>query len=81
LLEADFGLAFGRPARTTAHNAAERRVSVQGYPGSGVNLNREDKAEEVGGGDVSPTDTKQYIEHARRTAVRFEFALIFVFLV
>ncbi|KAG9081288.1 hypothetical protein FRC07_014561, partial [Ceratobasidium sp. 392] len=73
LLEADFGLQFRRSARTKAHIAAEQRFAIQKVDDVKIDLDQEDEVEQAsGGGDVSPVDTREEVERARRAAVTFE---------
>ncbi|KAG9097516.1 hypothetical protein FRC06_007474, partial [Ceratobasidium sp. 370] len=72
LLEADFGLQFRRSARTKAHIAAEQRFAIQEVADVKIDLDQEEEVEQTNGGDVSPVDTREDIERARRAAVTFE---------
>ncbi|KAG8744274.1 hypothetical protein FRC10_010437 [Ceratobasidium sp. 414] len=72
LLEADYGLQFRRSTRTKAHIAAEQRFAIQEVADVKIDLDREEEVEQTSGGDVSPVDTREDIERARRAAVTFE---------
>ncbi|KAG8719695.1 hypothetical protein FRC08_002227 [Ceratobasidium sp. 394] len=72
LLEADFGLQFRRSARTKAHIAAEQRFAIQEVADVKIDLDQAEEVEQTNGGDVSPVDTREDVERARRAAVTFE---------
>ncbi|QRW07577.1 P-loop nucleoside triphosphate hydrolase [Ceratobasidium sp. AG-Ba] len=75
LLEADFGLRFRRLARTKAHIAAEQRFAIHEVADEKINLDKQDEVEQLGdadAGNISPVDSREDLERARRAAVTFE---------
>jgi hypothetical protein len=78
LLEADYGLQFKRSTRTKTHLAAEQRFAIKEVADVKIDLDQEDELEQTSGEEVSMIDTKEDIEHARRAAVTFEYALFHV---
>ncbi|QRV93432.1 UvrD-like helicase carboxy-terminal domain protein [Ceratobasidium sp. AG-Ba] len=75
LLEADFGLQFRRSARTKAHIAAEQRFAIQEVADEKINLDQQDDVEQPGdadAGNLSPVDSREDLERARRAAVTFD---------
>ena len=73
-MEADFGFKFRRTARTKVHAAAEKRFAIAEVADVKIDLDREVEVETEPAATeaVSPTDTKEEIQQARRAAVTFE---------
>ncbi|KAG8752687.1 hypothetical protein FRC12_011837, partial [Ceratobasidium sp. 428] len=55
-----------------SHAAAEQRFAIQKVADVKIDLDQEDEIEQTNGGDVSPVDTREDLERARRAAVTFE---------
>ncbi|CAE6419472.1 unnamed protein product, partial [Rhizoctonia solani] len=72
LLEADFGLQFRRTARTKVHAAAEKRFALAEVADVKIDLDREVEVESSTTEVMSPIDTKEDLQQARRAAVTFE---------
>ncbi|CAE6474691.1 unnamed protein product [Rhizoctonia solani] len=72
LLEVDFGLQFRRTARTKVHAAAEKRFTIAEVADVKIDPDREVEVESSATEVVSPTDTKEDLQQARRAAVTFE---------